>query len=138
MSEASHQSRVRATDSLADQAEYRSRISAYVRELTRLFRECGIGYVHAEYRGREGHGDFLAIEFASADRTASRCLNQQNQRLLILTQAIFRALLLARCPDWAHGDGSCGDFRWDLRADSLVHSHYSLGCRNERVTYHGV
>jgi hypothetical protein len=110
-------------------------MSTHAPELTRFLRDYGICCVRLEYCGREDRGDFVGMEFVRDDGKDCHAVDS-NRSLQI--KATFRALLLARYPGWAGGNGSCGDFRWDLRSDSLIHSHYTLGSSNERLTSHGI
>lgn len=104
-------------------------------ELDRMLRGRDVAYVRVEYSGAEGRGGFDALLFVRADGSP---VLPADGPLNVKLKATFRALLGARHPNWCQGNGSCGDFRWDLRADSLTHSHYTRGERNERTTLHGV
>jgi hypothetical protein len=107
----------------------------HVPELERFLKARDIRYVRVEYRGSEGGGGFDAIEFSRADGAA--CLIGDGAFHLRL-KAVFRAVLMSRYPAWSLGDGSCGDFRWDLSADLLTHSHYLRGSTTERTTHHNL
>jgi hypothetical protein len=98
-------------------------------ELYRLLRDRGVVAVNAEYHGMEGRGGFDSLRFTTADGTD--CLVIEGERNLQL-KALFRAMLLARDPDWCHGAGSCVEFRWDLRRDSVMHRHFPSNERRER------
>ena len=89
-------------------------------ELHRLLRDGGVVVVNAEYCGMDGRGGFDSLRFTTADGV--ECLVFDGLRNLQL-KARFRAILLARHPDWCHGAGSCGKFRWDIGRDSVTHSH---------------
>jgi len=44
---------------------------------------------------------------------------------------LFYDLTQARHPGWENNDGACGEFEWDLAAETLEHTH------NDRFTdYH--
>ena len=104
-------------------------------ELVRLLRDRGVIAVSAEYRGMDGRGGFDSLRFTTADGV--ECLVFDGPRNLQL-KAMFRALLLARHPDWCHGAGSCGKFRWDLRRDLVTHSHCAQVRGFERTIVHGI
>lgn len=112
-----------------------TRMSTHAPELDQFLRGRGICHVRAEYSGADDRGGFIAVEFMRED--GAYCHVSDAQRHLQM-KATFRALLLARHPDWFRSHGSCGDFRWNLTADSLTHSHYARGNGNERMTHHGV
>jgi hypothetical protein len=95
----------------------------------------GVTYARLEYSGAEGQGGFIALAYTDAESSPLSIANDQVNSSL---EAICRGTLEERHPNWCQGDGSCGDFRWDIRADSLVHSHYTLGERHERMTHHGL
>ena len=104
-------------------------------ELVRLLRNRGVVVVTAEYRGMDGRGGFDSLRFTTADGV--QWLVFDGPRNLQL-KARFRAILLARHPDWCHGAGSCGKFRWDIRRDSVTHSHCAQVRGIERTIVHGV
>jgi len=111
------------------------RMSTHAPELTQFLRERGIRYVRAEYSGTDDQGEFVLLELMRED--GAYCHVSEPLRLLQI-KTVFRALLLARHPDWYRGHGSCGDFRWNLTDDSLTHSHFVRGNSNDRMTYHGI
>src|ERR1700693_1873414 len=80
-------------------------------ELNQLLRDHGVVVVTAEYRGMDGRGGFNSLRFTPAD--GANCLVFDGPRNLQL-KAMFRAMLLARHPNWCHGAGSRGDFQWDI------------------------
>ena len=104
-------------------------------ELNQLLRDHGVAVVNAEYRGMEGRGGFDSLRFTTAD--GADYLVFDGPRNLQL-KAMFRALLLTRHPDWCRGTGSCGEFRWDIRRDSVTHSHCAQVGGIERTIVHGV
>jgi hypothetical protein len=124
-----------AIDDSDASAKTQQRMSAHAPGLDRFLRNHKISYVRAEYCGADDRGGFIAIEFTRDDGAYCH-ISDATPHLQI--KAVFRALLLARHPSWIRGHGSCGDFRWDLRGDSLTHSHYTRGDGNERLTHHGV
>lgn len=93
-------------------------------ELYRLLRDRGVVAVNAEYCGMDGRGGFDSLRFTIADG-AERLVIDAERNLQL--KALFRAMLLARDPDWCHGAGSYGEFRWDLRRDSVMHHHFPSG-----------
>jgi len=113
----------------------RTRVREHSPELHRLLRDRGVVVVNAEYRGTDGRGGFDSLRFTTADGV--ECLVFDGPRNLQL-KARFRAILLARHPDWCHGAGSCGKFRWDLRRDSVTHSHCAQVRGIERTIVHGI
>lgn len=96
--------------------------------LYRLVRDRGVVAVNAEYRGMEGRGGFDSLRFITAD--GAECFVIDGERNLQL-KALFRAMLLARDPNWCHGAGSHGEFRWDLRDDSVMHRHCASNQRHD-------
>jgi hypothetical protein len=104
-------------------------------DLERFLKARDVIYVRAEYSGSDGRGSFDALHFARADGSA--CLIGDGAFHLRL-KAVFRALLISRYPMWCLGNGSCGDFRWELSADLLTHSHYLRGSTTERSTHHNL
>ncbi len=113
----------------------RTRVREHSPELHRLLRDRGVVVVNAEYRGMDGRGGFDSLRFTTADGV--ECLVFDGPRNLQL-KARFRAILLARHPDWCHGAGSCGKFRWDIRRDSVTHSHCAQVRGIERTIVYGV
>jgi hypothetical protein len=113
----------------------RTKMREHSPELHRLLRDGGVVVVNAEYRGMEGRGGFDSLRFTTADGV--ECHVFDGPRNLQL-KARFRALLLARHPDWCHGAGSWGKFRWDIRRDSVTHSHCAQVRGIERTIVHGV
>jgi hypothetical protein len=89
-------------------------------ELNRLLRDHGIVVVNAEYRGMDGRGGFDSLRFTTADGADGLVFDGPRNLQL---KAMFRAMLFARYPNWCHGAGSCGEFRWDIRRGSVTHSH---------------
>jgi hypothetical protein len=104
-------------------------------ELNRLLRDHGVVVVNAEYRGMGGRGGFDSLRFTTADG-ADRLVFDGPRNLQL--KAMFRALLLARHPDWCHGKGSCGQFRWDIRRDSVTHCHWAQVRGLEATIVHGI
>jgi hypothetical protein len=105
-------------------------------QLDRCLRRHGVVYVQFQYRGVGGHFgtvDEITLTYADGSPELVEIGGLQSD----LTATLL-ALLNERHPNWCEGDGSCGDFRWDLERNALTHSHYTLGERNERVTHHGV
>jgi len=107
-----------------------------VPDLAQYLSDCGVTLVRLEYWGGEERGCAEVIFLSRADGSPYHIRNPERWMQL---KAAFVAILKARQPDWADGNGSAGDFRWDIKADSVQHSHYTLGeSGNPRVTYHGV
>jgi hypothetical protein len=113
----------------------RTRMREHSPELHRLLRDGGVVVVTAEYRGMGGRGGFDSLRFTTADG-ADRLVFDGLRNLQL--KAMFRAILLARHPDWCHGAGSCGKFRWDIRRDAVTHSHCAPVRGLERTIVHGV
>jgi hypothetical protein len=103
--------------------------------IERYLRDRGGAHLVAEYSGANGNGKFETLRLWTTEGTTALLLDDQ---LTLKLRAVFRALLLDRHPTWFAGDGSCGDFRWDIRANHLTHTHYVRGERQERLTYHGL
>jgi hypothetical protein len=95
----------------------------------------GVVYVRREYFGSEGQGRFESLRIQRGD--GSDCPMVDREINIRLT-ATFRALLTGRYPQWCLGDGSGGDFRWDLSADLLTHSHYTRGEASARSVHHNI
>ena len=109
---------------------------AYAPELTQYFSERGVSLVRLEYWGGEERGCAEVLFLSRADGSPYHIDDPARWREL---KTIFMAILAARCPDWSAGNGSCGDFCWDVGADSLCHSHYTFrDDGNERTTHHGL
>lgn len=104
-------------------------------EIDRYLRDRGVTYVRCEYAGRDGEGGFEPTQFQGANDTP--CWISDGV-INLRVKATFRALLMSRYPAWRLGDGSCGDFRWDLTRDSLIHSHYIGRSTHKRDTHHDV
>jgi hypothetical protein len=110
-------------------------LSVCVPGLTARLRALGICQVQMEYRGADFQGGFIRMDFYRPDGTGMRPTDPAVHSTAL--QAIFRYLLSVRHPNWIEGDGSTGDFRWDLSTDSLIHTHYLRGANgNERITHH--
>jgi len=101
----------------------------------RYLRDRGAAHLRAEYSGANGQGRFESLRLWGIDG-ASELLRDDQHSLQI--RAVCRALLFDRHPTWFVGDGTCGDFRWDIRANHLIHSHYVRGEHQERITHHGL
>jgi hypothetical protein len=101
----------------------------------RYLRDRGTAHLRAEYRGANGQGSFETLRLWGIDGETESLRDDQHTLQL---RAVFRALLFDRHPTWFSGDGTCGDFRWDVRANHLTHTHYSRGECQERVTHHGL
>ena len=105
--------------------------------LTAHLRKLKVCYVRMEYQGANGRGAFVHMEYLRCDGTHIKPLDPTVHATVL--QAVLRSLLASRHPNWNEGDGSTGDFRWDVSADSLIHTHYALGANgNERVTHHNL
>ena len=85
-----------------------------------------------------------SIEFEGAPHYAEalrRCFERvaaTDSDIHLRLEATFRTLLFARYPHWCLGDGSGGDFRWNLTANVLTHTHYFRGIAVERSTHHNL
>jgi len=113
------------------------RMCVCVPGLTAHLRKLEICYVRMEYQGANGRGGFVHMEYLRFDGTHIRPLDPTVHASVL--QAVFQSLLSSRHPDWNERDGSTGDFRWDVAADSLIHTHYTRGANgNERSTYHNL
>jgi hypothetical protein len=113
----------------------RQPLSTLVPGLTARLRGLGICHVRMEYSAQNGRGEFIHMEFLRTDGTDVRAQDPSVHATAL--QAIFGHLICFRHPKWLEGDGSTGDFRWDLTTDSLTHTHYLRGPNgNERVTHH--
>jgi hypothetical protein len=123
------------TDGVKSLPMARGRMSVCVPGLTAHLRELKICHVRMEYQGAKAQGDFVHMEFQRFDGTG---LNPADPTVhSTVLQAVFRSLLSFRYPNWKDGDGSTGDFRWDLSSDSLIHTHYARGPNgNERTSHH--
>jgi len=107
----------------------------HVPAIDRFLRDRGIVYVRSEYLGADGRGEFERLQFQRADGALCMMADSDiHQRL----EATFRTLLFARYPHWCLGDGSGGDFRWNLTANVLTHTHYFRGIAVERSTHHNL
>jgi hypothetical protein len=126
-----------SVESDADEAAPLARrsLGVCVPGLTARLRGLGICHVRMEYRGEGCQGNFVHMEFLTTDGTNVRPVDPSVHSTVL--QALFRHLLSDRHPNWTEGEGSTGDFRWDLSVDSLTHTHYARGPNgNERVTHH--
>jgi hypothetical protein len=104
-------------------------------DLCEWLRTMDFSFVQVEYVGAHEGGQFLAPRCYRAVRADHWSVVGARSAQLI---ALFTALLESRYPDWRAADGSCGDFRWDLNTDELVHTHYVRGERNDRYTLLGI
>jgi hypothetical protein len=107
----------------------------HVPQLDQQLRARDVTAVRADYCGRYSQGGFDRLLFFRSDGTDGLTVDGICNLQL---KAVFRALLLAREPGWCRGAGSCGDFRWDLRSDALIHHHYLLGKPHEWTPDHRV
>jgi hypothetical protein len=113
------------------------RMCVCVPGLTAHLRELKVCSVRMEYQGANGRGDFVYVEYLRSDGTHIKPLDPTVHATVL--QAVFQSLLSFRHPDWNEREGSAGDFRWDLSADSLIHTHYTRGPNgNERTTHHNL
>lgn len=107
----------------------------YVPAIDQFLRDRGIAHARCEYLGADGHGRFERLQFLGADgmpcRIADGTVNLQ-------LETTFRALLLTRYPQWCGGEGSGGDFRWNLITNVLTHVHCIRGSVIDRATHHNV
>lgn len=112
-----------AMSPIASMRTHASALDEYLRTL-------GFTYVRAEYVGQDGHGRFIAVRCYGSDcDDAWTVAGQVRSKFL----AFFTSILEARCGNWRDGDGSCGDFLWDLAANTLRHTHY-LRCEHPKPT----
>jgi hypothetical protein len=95
----------------------------------------GFSYVQVEYIGGDGRGQFLPARCYRALRADHWSAVGLRSAQLI---GIFKTLLDSRYPDWRKSDGSAGDFRCDVDANALIHTHYFRGATTDRLTIHGV
>jgi hypothetical protein len=127
-------------DSTVEEQDYprllaRRSLSVCIPGLTARLRSLSIHVVRMEYAGANGQGDFIHVEFRRADGTQLSASDPAVHSTAL--QAILRYVLASRHPNWNERDGSTGDFRWDLAADSLTHTHYVRGAHgNERVVHY--
>jgi len=113
------------------------RLCVCIPGLTAHLRELKICYVRMEYQGANGRGGFVHMEYLRSDGTHIEPVDPTVHATVL--QAVFQSLLSFRHPNWKEGNGSTGDFRWDVAADSLIHTHYTLGANgNERSTHHNL
>jgi hypothetical protein len=111
------------------------KLSVCVPGLTARLHGLGICHVRMEYCGEDCRGAFNHMDFHKIDGTSVREVDPSVHATVL--QALFTHLLSRRHPNWNEGYGSTGDFRWDLSADLLIHTHYVRGPNgNERVVYH--
>lgn len=84
-------------------------------ELAQQLRQLGVEMVTAEYDGSGDSGQIEDPDFGSKKAPAS---------LVTAVQDLFYDLLEEHYAGWEINDGSFGEFRWDVRADSinLVHN----------------
>jgi hypothetical protein len=101
----------------------------------RYLRDRGAAHLTAEYCGANEKGTFEPLRVWTIDGTTA---SLRDDHYSLKLRAVFRALLLDRHPTWFAGDGTCGDFRWDIRANHLTHTHYVRGEHQERMTHEGL
>jgi len=99
-------------------------------EVARQLKDAGVVRVQILYDGCGDSGQIESIAF----------LDDEGKRLDLATKVsfteaelmeLFYDLTQARHPGWENNDGACGEFEWDLAADTLEHTH------NDRFTdYH--
>ena len=99
-------------------------------EVARQLKDAGTVRVQIHY---DGCGDWGQIESIAYLDDEGKRLDLANK--VSFTQAelmeLFYDLTQARHPGWENNDGACGEFEWDLAADTLGHTH------NDRFTdYH--
>jgi hypothetical protein len=103
-------------------------------DLKELLRNHGVVAVNADYRGMDGRGGFDSLRFITTDGAEGIVFDGPRNLQL---KAVFRAMLLARHPNWCYGEGSYGSFRWDIRSDSVTHCHCAQARGRERMIDHG-
>lgn len=113
---------------------YGQRMRRYLTSLDHWLRCMDFAYVRAEYVGGEGRGMFFALHCYQANE--SECWIANGVRTARVA-AVFAALLEFRHPTWREGEGSCGDFRWDIASDRVTHTHVVRGIRRERMIHVG-
>jgi len=107
----------------------------HVPNIDQFLRDRGIAHVRSEYFGANGHGRFEMLQYQRADGIPCQIADGTVNLKL---KATFRALLLARYPQWCLGDGSGGDFRWDLTTNVLTHVHCFRGAVVDRATHYNL
>ena len=106
-----------------------------VPELFEWLNTLDFSLVQIEYKSLNGRGEFLEPRCYRPFRADYWSIEGERAARLV---SFFASLLDSRCPSWRVEHGSCGDFRWDLTADEVIHTHYARGERNERRTQHGI
>ena len=96
-------------------------------EAARRLKEAGVVSVEVYYDGSGDSGQIESIHyFGAADKAID-----PTRRVTITDEGLmefFYDLLEARHAGWENNDGGCGQFEWNLTADTLKHIH------NDRFT----
>ena len=91
-------------------------------EAARQLKDAGISIVNITY---DGCGDSGQIDSVSYSDAQGKPANRTNRLTITDDQLmeLFYDLLECRHPGWENNDGAFGEFHWDLKTDSLNHSH---------------
>src|SRR5213595_1869837 len=99
-------------------------------EVARQLKDAGVVRVHIQYDGCGDSGQIESIPFLDDEGKPLDLANKVSFTEAELME-LFYDLSQARHPAWENNDGACGEFEWDLAADTLGHTH------NDRFTaYH--
>lgn len=111
-------------DALEEMPEEERRASVATRlpAMTRFLERAGICYARVSYDG-SGSDEAWSWEFVDAGQRPVAVelpgpLKEGGERF-------FRELLESRYPKWSAAEqGGCGEFRWDIVCDALIHVHH--------------
>jgi hypothetical protein len=106
-------------------------------DAARQLKGAGVVRVDIEY---DGSGDSGQIEsLAYFDREGKEI---DPAAMISITEDalmdLFYDLSQVRHPGWENGEGACGDFHWDLTADTLQHTHHHRFVDSETTEQEGV
>jgi hypothetical protein len=89
--------------------------------------------IRIEYSGYDQEGKICAFRGMNAEYCERRVPLEVIRSVAL--REFIGALLEARYPDWMSGEGSCGDFAWNLTTDTLVHVH-RYRCMSAEIARH--
>ena len=99
-------------------------------EVARQLKDAGAACVHIQYDGCGDSGQIESIAYLDDEGKPLDLANKVSFTEAELME-LFYDLTQARHPGWENNDGACGEFEWDLAAETLEHTH------NDRFTdYH--
>lgn len=106
-------------------------------EAARQLKDAGVEVVQIDYDGCGDSGQIESVTYVDAQ---GQPVNLAGQVTITEDQLmdLFYDLLEARHPGWENNDGAFGEFKWDLTADTLHHSHSDRFTDYDTTEHEGV